>query len=111
MKPKIVIFSASIFGVISFFFASPESYAQAHTKGRVVAPFTSSLKPGEYTWHPELSPAGPVVVLVSLPDPVRPPWEKKAASFCLSNPQIFRGIALSIADSSPVTPARSRDRE
>jgi hypothetical protein len=44
------------------------SYAQAHTKGRKVAPLTSALKPGDYVWHPELAPAGPVVVLVSLPD-------------------------------------------
>ncbi len=26
------------------------------------------LKPGEFTWHPEVSPAGPVAVVVSLPD-------------------------------------------
>jgi hypothetical protein len=28
----------------------------------------SDLKPGDYTWHPERSPVGPVVVVVSLPD-------------------------------------------
>jgi hypothetical protein len=44
------------------------SYAQAHTKGRKVAPLASVLKPGDYVWHPELAAAGPVVVLVSLPD-------------------------------------------
>src|SRR5207253_3277748 len=33
-------------------------------------PFTANLKPGDYLWHPEVSPAGPVVVLVSLPDQV-----------------------------------------
>jgi lipoprotein-anchoring transpeptidase ErfK/SrfK len=60
--------SASIFSAISFLFATSESYARAHTKGRAVTPFTHNLKPGDYTWHPELSPAGPVVVLVSLPD-------------------------------------------
>jgi L,D-transpeptidase catalytic domain len=43
-------------------------YAQAHTKGREVAPLTSVLKPGDYVWRPEVSPAGPVVILVSLPD-------------------------------------------
>jgi hypothetical protein len=47
------LFLSLIFGAISFFFATPESYAQAHTKGRVVAPFTPRLKPGDYTWHPE----------------------------------------------------------
>jgi hypothetical protein len=40
------------------------------TKGRAVKPFTSELKPGDYVWHPEVSPAGPVVVFVSLPDQV-----------------------------------------
>jgi hypothetical protein len=29
----------------------------AFTKGRVVAPFTSEFKPGDYIWHPEGSPA------------------------------------------------------
>jgi L,D-transpeptidase catalytic domain len=41
-----------------------------YTKGRAVAPFTPQFKPGDYVWHPEVSPAGPVVVLVSLPDQV-----------------------------------------
>lgn len=27
-----------------------------------------TLKPGEFTWHPERSPAGPVAVIVSIPD-------------------------------------------
>jgi hypothetical protein len=53
---------------LGFLFVTPESRAQAHTKGTPVAPFTPTLKPGDYVWHPELSPAGPVVVLVSLPD-------------------------------------------
>ena len=60
--------SASILAALSFLFVTSQSYAQAHTKGWAVAPFASSLKPGDYSWHPELSPAGPVVVLVSLPD-------------------------------------------
>jgi hypothetical protein len=42
----------------------------AFTKGRVVAPFASAFKPGDYVWHPEVSPAGPVVIIVSLPDQV-----------------------------------------
>ena|SRR5438552_2134303 len=44
--------------------------AAEHTKGREVEPFARALKPGDYVWHPEVSPAGPVVVLVSLPDQV-----------------------------------------
>lgn len=37
------------------------------TKGREVVPFTPSLKPGDYTWHPEISPSGPVVIIVNIP--------------------------------------------
>lgn len=55
---------------ISFIFAAPESSAQAHTKGRPVAPLSPTLKPGDYSWHPELSPAAPVVILVSLPEQI-----------------------------------------
>jgi hypothetical protein len=29
---------------------------------------TTDLKPGEFTWHPERSPSGPVAVIVSIPD-------------------------------------------
>ena len=46
------------------------AHASSFTKGRAVAPFTSALRPGDYIWHPEISPAGPVIVLVSLPDQV-----------------------------------------
>jgi hypothetical protein len=62
--------AATIFAAISFLFVTTKSYAQAHTKGRAVVPFNATLKPGDYAWHPELSPTGPVVVLVSLPDQV-----------------------------------------
>ena len=65
---KSLLLSTTILSAFSFLFITAQSYAQAHTKGRQVAPFTSTLKPGDYTWHPELSPTGPVVVLVSLPD-------------------------------------------
>jgi hypothetical protein len=41
--------------------------ASGHTKGRAVQPLTSEFKPGDYVWHPEISPAGPVVIIVSLP--------------------------------------------
>jgi hypothetical protein len=42
--------------------------AAGHTKGRAVQPFTSEFKPGDYIWHHEVSPAGPVVIVVSLPE-------------------------------------------
>ena len=32
------------------------------------APDLAKLKPGQFTWNPERAPAGPVVVLVSIPD-------------------------------------------
>ena len=49
--------------------ATPLSASAAeHTKGRAVQPFTSEFKPGDYVWHPEISPAGPVVIIVSLPE-------------------------------------------
>jgi hypothetical protein len=56
--------------VISFLFIAPGLRAQGHTKGRPVAANAAELKPGDYAWHPEVSPAGPVVVLVSLPDQI-----------------------------------------
>jgi len=42
--------------------------APGHTKGRPVDAFAPELKAGDYVWHPEVSPAGPVIVFVSLPD-------------------------------------------
>ena len=47
--------------------------AFAHTPlGRVLADDLveeiKNLKPGQYVWHPELSPDGPVAIVVSLPD-------------------------------------------
>ncbi|HYL59596.1 MAG TPA: L,D-transpeptidase [Candidatus Acidoferrales bacterium] len=42
--------------------------AAGHTKGREVQPLAPEFKPGDYVWHPEISPAGPVVVIVSLPE-------------------------------------------
>ena len=38
-----------------------------HTKGSPTGKPTGPLKPGEYWWNPRVSPAGPVVLLVSLP--------------------------------------------
>jgi hypothetical protein len=48
--------------------ASMTNATPAHTKGRAVRDLTANLKPGDYVWHPEVSPAGPVVAFVSLPD-------------------------------------------
>jgi hypothetical protein len=48
--------------------ASLTASAAGHTKGRAIQPFTPELKPGDYVWRPQISPAGPVVVIVSLPE-------------------------------------------
>src|SRR2546429_3381433 len=39
----------------------------AHTKGTPTGKPSSLLKPGEYWWKPQLSPSGPLMVLVSVP--------------------------------------------
>jgi hypothetical protein len=53
---------------LCYFSVTRPALGQAHTKGRAVSSLTPTLRPGEYVWHPEVSPRGPVVVLVSLPD-------------------------------------------
>ena len=40
----------------------------AHTKGTPTGKPTGKLKPGEYWWHPEISPQGPLMILVSVPE-------------------------------------------
>src|SRR5947207_12639430 len=61
---QLAIIIVAALGLIGLPFARAANF----TKGRSVKPFTTDLKPGDYLWHPEVSPAGPVVVLVSLPD-------------------------------------------
>jgi hypothetical protein len=41
-----------------------------HTEGTPTGKPTGTLKPGEYWWNPQLSPSGPVVVLVSIPQQI-----------------------------------------
>lgn len=43
-------------------------FAGAPLLGQQVTKAISDLKSGEYSWHPERSPAGPVAVIVSIPD-------------------------------------------
>ncbi len=54
--------------VVLILATSPRASVAAHTKGRAVQQLTSEFKNGEYIWHPEISPAGPVVIIVSLPE-------------------------------------------
>ena len=65
MRPNLLILVASTaLGLL----AAPLARAEAIAKGKPVAPFTPQIKPGEYVWLPENSPAGPVVIIVSLPE-------------------------------------------
>lgn len=42
--------------------------AAGPTKGREIAPLSPEFKSGDYVWKPEVSPAGPVIVIVSIPE-------------------------------------------
>ena len=44
------------------------SLIAAETIGQEVLKEIADLKPGEFTWHPDRQPAGPVAVVVSLPE-------------------------------------------
>jgi hypothetical protein len=57
-----IIFAALLVPIL----ASADNF----TKGTPVAPLTPNIKPGDYIWRPEISPAGPVVIVVSLPEQV-----------------------------------------
>jgi hypothetical protein len=39
-----------------------------HTKGSPTGRPTGPMKPGEYWWHPEISPQGPLMILISIPE-------------------------------------------
>jgi hypothetical protein len=39
-----------------------------HTKGTPTGRPTGPMKPGEYWWHPEISPQGPLMILISIPE-------------------------------------------
>ena len=39
-----------------------------HTKGSPTGKPTGRLKPSEYWWHPEISPQGPLMILISIPE-------------------------------------------
>lgn len=59
------------FIAIAWLLAAPfADAASKFTKGTQIAPFPKGFKPGDYIWHPEISPAGPVVLVVNIPDQV-----------------------------------------
>jgi hypothetical protein len=60
--PKILALSIALLTT-----AQAVKQPSAHTKGTPTGKPTGSLKPGEYWWNPQLSPSGPIMVLVSIP--------------------------------------------
>jgi hypothetical protein len=62
-------FSALLVIALSFAAQAVEK-PSFHTKGTPTGRPTGPLKPGEYWWNPRLSPNGPLVLLVSIPEQV-----------------------------------------
>jgi hypothetical protein len=46
------------------------AFAETFTQGKQVPPSTQKLNVGEFVWEPEHSPAGPVLIVVSVPEQV-----------------------------------------
>jgi len=46
----------------------PRADAEKFTRGTERMPLAPDLKAGDYVWKPGVSPAGPVVVIVSVPE-------------------------------------------
>ena len=61
-------FSLVTFIVLAIVLVLPMVNAAGTTKGQPVKIFAPLVKPGEYVWQPELSPTGPVLIFVSLPE-------------------------------------------
>ncbi len=59
--------AASLLVLVASLVPAPPACA-AFTKGREIAPLAREFKPGDYVWKPEASPAGPVVIIVSIPE-------------------------------------------
>jgi hypothetical protein len=59
----------ALLGTLAVFLCSAYAMEKPslHTKGTPTSKPTGSLKPGEYWWRSELSPSGPLMVLVSIP--------------------------------------------
>jgi hypothetical protein len=60
---KIVVLSVALLNTVH-----AVQQPSAHTKGTPTGKPTGQLKPGEYWWNPQLSPSGPLMVLVSVPE-------------------------------------------
>jgi hypothetical protein len=66
----------------------------AHTKGTPTGKPTGPLKPGEYWWRPQLSPSGPLIVLVSVPEQVMHVY-RNAFRICIAATSNFSSSAQS----------------
>jgi len=55
---------------VGLLFPMPLSWAAGSDHGRQLPASSSSLESGDYTWHPESSSDGPVVIIASLSDQV-----------------------------------------
>jgi len=69
MKSKLLIAALITLATLNapLVFANPMTQPSFHTKGSPTGKPTGPLKPGEYWWNPRVSPEGPVVALVSIP--------------------------------------------
>src|SRR5690349_23480840 len=63
MKPRSVLLVFAALLATSLGMPQPSF----HTKGSPTGQPTGPLKPGEYWWHPEISPRGPLMILISVP--------------------------------------------
>lgn len=63
MKPLLLLAVSAVLIVSSQAMEMPSF----HTRGTPTGRPTGELKPGEYWWNPQLSPSGPLMVLVSIP--------------------------------------------
>ncbi len=52
--------------LLGLFVGADIGTAQSIEAGKEQRPLTPDLKPGDYVWQPEVSPAGPVAIIVSL---------------------------------------------
>lgn len=69
MKRILIVFTLALsFSLPAM--ADPMGKPSAHTKGTPTGKPSGKLKPGEYWWAPAVSPTGPVVILVSIPEQV-----------------------------------------
>jgi len=64
------LFSALAVSIALLTSAQAVEKPSAHTAGSPTGRPTGPLKPGEYWWKPQISPSGPLVILVSVPEQV-----------------------------------------